>query len=77
MRSTIWFPIVTVLTLVLGIRAVRAQDDYPMEKQAPLPVGTVINTQNWQQYKDYMPGWMKPKRATRRGFDVVADGGLR
>ena len=31
----------------------------PLEKQAPLPVGTVITTQNWQQYKDYMPGWMQ------------------
>jgi hypothetical protein len=31
----------------------------PLEKQAPLPAGTVINTQNWQQYKDYMPLWMQ------------------
>ena len=30
-----------------------------MEKQAPLPVGTVITTQNWEQYKDYMPLWMQ------------------
>jgi Protein of unknown function (DUF1329) len=33
--------------------------EMPMEKQAPLPVGTVITTQNWEQYKDYMPGWMQ------------------
>src|SRR6202051_2757833 len=33
--------------------------EMPMEKQAPLPVGTVITTQNWEQYKDYMPLWMQ------------------
>ena len=33
--------------------------EVPLEQQAPLPVGTVITTQNWQQYKDYMPGWMQ------------------
>lgn len=26
----------------------------PLENQAPLPVGTVINVQNWQKYKDYL-----------------------
>ncbi len=30
-----------------------------MEQQPPLPEGTVITTQNWQQYKDYMPLWMQ------------------
>jgi hypothetical protein len=29
--------------------------EVPMEQQPPLPEGTVITTQNWQQYKDYMP----------------------
>src|SRR6202521_3456296 len=33
--------------------------EMPMEKQALLPIGTVITTQNWEQYKDYMPGWMQ------------------
>jgi len=27
--------------------------EIPLEKQPPLPEGTVITTQNWQQYKDY------------------------
>jgi hypothetical protein len=28
--------------------------EMPPEQQAPLPEGTVITAQNWQQYKDYM-----------------------
>jgi hypothetical protein len=42
----------------LGASTARS-DEMRLEKQAPLPVGTVITTQNWQQYKDYMPGWMQ------------------
>ncbi len=33
--------------------------EVPMEQQPLLPEGTVITTQNWQQYKDYMPLWMQ------------------
>jgi hypothetical protein len=33
--------------------------EVPLEEQPPLPIGTVITTQNWQQYKDYMPLWMQ------------------
>src|SRR3984957_5970975 len=47
-----------LLAFALGVSKARS-DEMPLEKQAPLPVGTVINTQNWQQYKDYMPGWMQ------------------
>ena len=46
------------LAFALGASTARA-DKVPLEKQAPLPVGTVITTQNWQQYKDYMPLWMQ------------------
>ena len=46
------------LAFALGASTARS-DEMPLEKQAPLPVGTVISTQNWQQYKDYMPGWMQ------------------
>jgi hypothetical protein len=52
------------LVLLFGLAmATGALADYPgempMEKQAPLPVGTVITIQNWEQYKDYMPLWMQ------------------
>src|SRR3984893_16357483 len=46
------------LALAFGVSTARS-DEMPLEKQAPLPVGTVITTQNWQQYKDYMPVWMQ------------------
>jgi hypothetical protein len=59
MRSKVIIDFVLILTFAFGILPACAADDFPMEKQAPLPVGTVINTQNWQQYKDYMPGWMQ------------------
>jgi uncharacterized protein DUF1329 len=56
-------PTFVFLTFVFFLFALGAStarsDEMPLEKQAPLPVGTVINTQNWQQYKDYMPGWMQ------------------
>jgi hypothetical protein len=59
MRSKVIFCLIVVLLLATGVLSAWAGDDFPLEKQAPLPVGTVINTQNWQQYKDYMPGWME------------------
>src|ERR1700730_6229737 len=46
------------LAFALGVSTARSAE-MPLEQQAPLPVGTVITTQNWQQYKDYMPGWMQ------------------
>jgi hypothetical protein len=57
-----FFSLVLLFGLAMAAPA-RALADYPgdmpMEKQAPLPVGTVITAQNWQQYKDYMPLWMQ------------------
>src|ERR1700674_1862607 len=44
--------------------------EMPMEKQAPLPVGTVITTQNWEQYKDYMPGWMQILFSGQYGYKL-------
>jgi len=57
MRTKILLTFVFI-ALALGVSTARS-DEMPLEKQVPLPVGTVINTQNWQQYKDYMPGWMQ------------------
>src|ERR1700686_95043 len=45
--------------------------EMPMEKQAPLPVGTVITTQNWEQYKDYMPLWMQWVFSGQYGFKLA------
>jgi Protein of unknown function (DUF1329) len=57
MRTKILLTLV-LLAFALGVSTARSAE-MPLEKQAPLPVGTVITTQNWQQYKDYMPGWMQ------------------
>src|ERR1700693_2135360 len=45
--------------------------EMPMEKQAPLPIGTVITTQNWEQYKDYMPGWMQWLYSGEYGYKLL------
>jgi Protein of unknown function (DUF1329) len=45
--------------------------EMPMEKQAPLPVGTVITTENWQQYKDYMPLCMQWIFSGEYGFKLA------
>src|ERR1700680_2030423 len=43
-----------------GAALVRADSgEVPLQQQPPLPAGTVITTQNWQQYKDYMPMYMQ------------------
>ena len=62
MSSKTLLGLVFAFALVIGAPAfVWATDsgEVPLEKQAPLPLGTVITTQNWQQYKDYMPLWMQ------------------
>jgi Protein of unknown function (DUF1329) len=67
----------SALVLLFGLAIAgpaRALADYPgempMEKQAPLPVGTVITTQNWEQYKDYMPLWMQWLFSGEYGFKL-------
>src|SRR5580704_6429935 len=56
MRVRLFIAFLVVLVLSLAGRTLVLADsgDVPLEKQAPLPVGTVITTQNWRQYKDYM-----------------------
>jgi hypothetical protein len=53
----------TILILALALAGVTMaladSGEVPLEQQPPLPVGTVINGQNWQQYKDYMPMYMQ------------------
>src|ERR1700676_2889098 len=56
----------------LGAPTARS-DEMPLEKQAPLPVGTVITTQNWQQYKDYMPLWMQILFAGQYAYKLAPD----
>jgi len=46
-------------TLALASNAWAYSGEMPPEQQPPLPEGTVITTQNWEQYKDYMPDWMQ------------------
>jgi uncharacterized protein DUF1329 len=55
----IGFLLVLVFSLTGAALALADSGEVPMEQQAPLPEGTVITTQNWQQYKDYMPLWMQ------------------
>ena len=47
--------------------------EMPLEKQAPLPVGTVITTRNWQQYRDYMPEWMQFLFSGQYAFKLAQD----
>src|SRR6202049_1292793 len=47
------------VTLASASSAWAYSGEMPLEQQAPLPEGTVITTQNWQQYKDFMPVWMQ------------------
>jgi hypothetical protein len=48
-----------VLALAGATFALADSGAVPLEQQPALPMGTVITTQNWQQYKDYMPLWMQ------------------
>jgi uncharacterized protein DUF1329 len=62
MSSKTLLGFVFAFVLVIGAPAfVWATDsgEVPLEQQPPLPEGTVITTQNWQQYKGYMPLWMQ------------------
>ncbi len=72
MRTKILFIYLVASALVLGATGAFCQE-MPMEKQAPLPEGTVINTQNWQQYKDYMPEWMQVLFAGQYLFKLAPD----
>jgi Protein of unknown function (DUF1329) len=58
-RLLIGFLLVLVFSFTGAIQAIADSGEIPLEQQPQLPVGTVITTQNWQQYKDYMPLWMQ------------------
>jgi Protein of unknown function (DUF1329) len=55
----IGFLLVLVFSFTGAALALADSGEVPLEQQPPLPEGTVITTQNWQQYKDYMPLWMQ------------------
>jgi hypothetical protein len=54
-RLLIGFVLVLVFSFTGAALALADSGEVPLEQQAPLPEGTVITTQNWQQYKGYMP----------------------
>jgi hypothetical protein len=58
-RLLIGFLLVLVFSFAGAALALADSGEVPMEQQPPLPEGTVITTQNWQQYKDFMPLWMQ------------------
>jgi hypothetical protein len=58
-RLLIGFLLVLVFSFTGAALALADSGEVPLEQQPPLPEGTVITTQNWQQYKDYMPLWMQ------------------
>jgi hypothetical protein len=51
--------LVLVVSFTCAALVLADSGEVALEQQPPLPVGTVITTQNWQQYKDYMPFWMQ------------------
>src|ERR1700680_3848263 len=58
-RLLIGFVLVLVFSFTGAALALADSGEVPLEQQPPLPEGTIITTQNWQQYKDYMPLWMQ------------------
>jgi uncharacterized protein DUF1329 len=58
-RRLIGFLLVLVFSFSGAALVLADSGEVPLEHQPPLPVGTVITTQNWQQYKDFMPLWMQ------------------
>src|ERR1700730_18315822 len=72
-RLFIAFILVLVFSLADWTLVLADSGEVPLEKQAPLPVGTVIDTQNWQQYKDYMPLWMQILFAGQYAYKLAPD----
>jgi uncharacterized protein DUF1329 len=64
---------VLVFSFIGAALALADSGGVPMEQQAPLPVGTVITTQNWQQYKDYMPLYMEVLFSGEYAFKLAPD----
>ena len=63
---TLFVSVVFILCMMAGLaRAVDEEwtdadfEEYGKPATVPLPVGTVITQENWKQYKDYMPQYMR------------------
>src|ERR1700732_4747251 len=72
-RRLIGFLLVLVFSFTGAALALADSGEVPLEQQPPLPEGTVITTQNWQQYKDYMPLWMQILFSGEYAFKLTPD----
>jgi hypothetical protein len=72
-RLLIGFLLVLVFSFTGAVQALADSGEVPLEQQPPLPVGTVITTQNWQQYKDYMPLWMQIVFSGQYAYKLAPD----
>jgi hypothetical protein len=70
-RLLIGFLLVLVFSFTGAALALADSGEVPLEQQPPLPEGTVITTQNWQQYKDYMPFWMQVVFSGQYAFKLL------
>src|SRR5712671_3031849 len=76
MSSKTLLGFVFAFALVIGAPALvwaAESGEVPLENQPPLPEGTVITTQNWQQYKDYMPMYMQILFSGEYGYKLAPD----
>jgi hypothetical protein len=62
-----------LLSAAMSVLPSALAEGFPEEKQAPVPEGTVITTQNWEQYKDYMPLWMQWLFSGQYFFKLASD----
>jgi hypothetical protein len=58
-RLVLGFLLISVFSFAGTASVLADSGEIRLAQQPPLPEGTVITTQNWQQYKDYMPLWMQ------------------
>src|ERR1700676_1498287 len=72
-KLMIGFLSVLVFSFMGAALALADSGEVPLEQQPPLPLGTVITTQNWQQYKDYMPLWMQILFSGEYAFKLAPD----
>src|SRR5580704_19341287 len=72
-RRLIGFLLVLVFSFSGAALALADSGEVPLEQQHPLPDGTVITTQNWQQYKGYMPLWMQVVFSGEYAFKLHPD----
>jgi len=72
-KLSIGFLLVLVVSFGGAAQALADSGEFPLEQQPPLPVGTVITTQNWQQYKDYMPLWMQILFSGQYAYKLAPD----